>query len=165
MSDKMNNISGEYVFENFTLINPLNRDIDDYYLTIMHEYAHMLLSLQSNVGIMQYCLNRLPLQKLHSDTRKILSHFLCKHSIKVQEAIAVFTECFVKLIDDGDDGKEALKQYIYKLKCTNGTYYKYLEKLLPILKIMREEKSSENIKKAYSAVFQCAVYALSLIHI
>ena len=69
----MNNIIlGRYDYDNFVLSNPEIEDLETYTLTTLHEYTHMLISMQSNVGLFMYCMKRIvpPTEKCDDYKRK-----------------------------------------------------------------------------------------------
>ena len=153
---------GEYPFENFTLINPLVTK-EDSQLVALHEYMHYMLSIQSVVGEMLYCLKKI--SKLaafnnRGDYEKDYRFYseLMKHSKKTQEGMAVLFECFAILQLEGLNG---YKKYVETLKLDNKLYYDYFKPLKFLADIIAEEKDDEAKFLTVRYIFLLAVHALN----
>ncbi len=119
-------ILGEYDYDDYTLTNPEITELDTYTMTLIHEYTHMMLSMKSNVGLLVYCLKRIipPTEKCEDYAiKKNLLSFLADHYLKVQEGMAVFSECLLIIMGVVD---KDCNDYLNELKLTNRTYYKYI---------------------------------------
>ena len=150
-------IFGEYSFENHILLNPIVDD-DEFLSTHYHEFTHFMLSHHSTTGILMYCLVKIGIVKNSNDFKKyeILKKFLYENMKNVQEGLAVFSECIMKLLK----GKKVYEEFIRKLKNNNRTYYRYLEPLLFILKIT-EIDNKEEIRKTAQVIFSIGIEAMN----
>ena len=102
-------IFGEYSFENHILLNPIVDD-DEFLSTHYHEFTHFMLSHHSTTGILMYCLVKIGIVKNSNDFKKyeILKKFLYESMKNVQEGLAVFSECIMKLLK----GKKVYEEFI-----------------------------------------------------
>ena len=154
-------ILGQYDYDNFTLTNPEIADLDTYNLTSLHEYTHMILSMQSNVGFLMYCLKRItpPTEKCDDyRIKKVLTDFLEKHYLKVQEGMAVCTECVAIILGVVD---KDCSQYIQELQYNNKKYYDYIRPLIQIVRLMQEESDRNVVLETFMWIFQVALYAMN----
>lgn len=143
---------GEYAYSNYTLLNPM-LDNKNFQSTSYHEYTHMVLTARSCIGMILYCLEKIkvPLDCNEDKIRyKAITQFLNRHTNKVQEGLAVFVECVMKLVFDG---VESYENFIDGLQSNNITYYNYVKPLIFIVDKMKEESSKEEILKTANLVF------------
>lgn len=160
MSDNIinNNILGRYDFDNFTKISPFVNE-KDILGTSIHEYIHMILSLQSNVGVTSYCLSKLNIQKENTSDflkMKVLSDFLIDISKKVQEGIAMYFEAISWICESND----CYKKNVDELRLFNNEYYKYIKPLLPVLYLLKNDK--DKIRDVSLLVYKNGIAALDI---
>lgn len=152
---------GKYTYSNYTLLNPLIDD-DEFESTSYHEYMHMILSVQTVFGMCLYCMEKLKIiaWKKGREDEKIyntFTGFLNNRTNKIQEGLAVFTQYVFKLT--GSEKEEA-ERFVNTLQCDNRQYYKYLEPLLFIVQIIKEERDRNKILAVSNMIFILAKHCM-----
>lgn len=131
-------IYGEYEYRNYTLLNVLQKN-ENLKSTSYHEYTHLILTGCSSIGMMIYCLEKIKIPRDSMEDQKkynTLTNFLNIHTDKVQEGLAVFNEFIMDLINEGND---VCKKNLQMLKNNNSKYYRYVEPLVFIIRILKDE--------------------------
>lgn len=130
---------GSYDNENFSLLNILDVNDNNNLQVKTHETIHMLLSLQTKWGCIEYYFNHIGL--LIDSQYLFISHILHKSCEVVQESLAEFWEkLYVYLKNGENEFIQSIKDDRWKAPNT----YKYLKKILDIIKV-KKELSIENI--------------------
>lgn len=156
----MPDILGEYTYSNFTLLNPAV-SLEEFISVSYHEYTHMILTLRSCVGQMLYCLEKIKIPPNAAEDKlryKAITGFLNAHTQKVQESLAVFTQCVMKLVNEGSPG---LRDLVKNLEDSNKRYFKYIKPLLPILSIMEQEEDKDIIFPTAGCIFSLGMEAMN----
>lgn len=149
---------GQYDFDNFTLLNALMSE-EECINTAIHEYTHFQLTNQSVYGTIQYCLKKLAKSMTcNSDINKLSSamKFFSKHSMKVQESLAVFIEATYFMLGSVED----YEKFIENLKENNKLYFRYVKPLYFILEYMKTVEYHDKLVIA-QAVFQIALKSMN----
>ena len=151
---------GEYAYNNYTLLNPM-LDNKNFQSTSYHEYTHMVLTGRSCIGMMLYCFEKIKIPSECKEDKmryEAITQFLNRHTNNVQEGLAVFVECVMKL---ASDGVEAYEQFINDLKNDNFTYYNYVESLLFIIDKMKKESCKAEILKTANLIFLLGIECMN----
>ena len=151
---------GEYGYSNYTLLNPLV-DEDRFHSVAYHEYTHFVLTCRSGVGLLIYCLEKIviPLDsKNDMQLYKSITEFLNVNTNKVQEGLAVFVECIMILVSEG---KQASQRFLDDLRIENETYYKYVEPLIFIIRILQDENDRNTILHISNLVFLLGIECMN----
>lgn len=151
---------GEYGYSNYTLLNPLV-DENRFHSVACHEYTHFVLTCRSGVGMMIYCLEKIviPLDsKNDKQLYKSITEFLNTNTNKVQEGLAVFVECIMILVSEG---KQASQQFLDNLRIENKTYYKYVEPLIFVIKILQDENDKNTILHISNLMFLLGIECMN----
>lgn len=151
-------IYGQYNFDNYTLINPYQSD-EDIQSTTYHEFTHFMLSNRSTNGMLMYCFEKLviPIDSEDYKSYESIKSFLIVHMKKVQEGIAVFIECVMKLRTD----KEVYEDFICQLRKENKEYYNYVKPLLFVIEILKNTNDINKIMCVANIVFSLAIESLN----
>lgn len=151
---------GEYGYGNHTLLNPLV-DVNKLHSVAYHEYTHFVLTCRSGVGMMIYCLEKILIpfdSKNDKQLYKSLTEFLNTNTNKVQEGLAVFVQCIMILVSEGE---QASQKFLDDLRIENETYYKYVEPLIFIIKILQDENNRDTILHIANLVFLLGIECMN----
>lgn len=135
----MMKILGKYDNENFTLLNIIDVDNEEIVSVKVHEIIHMLLSLQTKWGIMEYCFNHIG--RLIDSDYLYIAEIIHKNCLVVQESIAIFWE---KLFFLKKYGKDKFIKSIREERWKNQTEPFCLDKILEIINL-KGDLSIDNI--------------------
>lgn len=111
---------------------------EETYATVFHELTHMLITLQSGYGSF---LQLFKMIKSINPEYEYIFDFFFSHMIKMQEACSTFSELiFLSTRYDYD----VVSDKVNNIKSFNTKYYKYVSRLLFILKYMNFKNNNFN---------------------
>lgn len=130
---------GKYDNENFSLLNILDSGENINLQVKVHETIHMLLSLQTKWGCMEYYFNHIG--RLIDNQYLFISNIIHKSCEVVQESLAEFWEkLHVYLTKGENEFIKSIKEDRWKAPDT----YKHLKKILDVIKV-KKDLGIENI--------------------
>lgn len=149
----MEEILGQYNNENFTLFNMLSNTNDGEQIkTQLHETIHLLITMQTRWGCFEYYMQHIV--RLIDPSFQYIADFLHTNCLEVQEGVA---ELWEKLYVYKCSGKDTFLNDIHTEKFRNPNTYKYLKKMLPILK-----KNSLEVDQLACLIYRTAVYSMNI---
>ena len=125
-------IYGEYRFGSDFFINPQIRSKNDATITMLHEGLHFINTMSTPYGLFIYILSKV---NGIDPSKSFLLKKVRSLTLKSHEAVSTFSGIVYVL---SNEGKETANTYIEDLRENNKEYYKYVERLIPLLNYTTE---------------------------
>lgn len=132
-------IYGEYRFGSDFFINPKIRSNNDVTITMLHEGLHYINTMSTRYGLYIYML-----RKVNSidPSKSFILKKIKSLTLKSHEAVSTFSGILYLL---SNDGKDIACTYIEDLRENNNEYYKYVERLIPLLNYVTEYNDKSHL--------------------